>query len=216
MPNSPTDPIPTGCVKIYTGTANGLPVSVDNPLYVARADGNSALTATELESLTLHVTGTVAVSNQPAVQPVSGTFWPASQPVSGSVSVSSLPSVAVSNFPAPPATQAVTGVFWPSTQPVSGAVTANPTLPGTGTRTSPTVGATVTTVLPANPARRGATLFHDGSGNCFLALGANCSLTDFGWRMVANDYFQVPFGYTGIITAIRASGTNPLRVTELT
>jgi hypothetical protein len=42
------------------------------------------------------VTGTVAISNFPASQPVTGTFWQATQPVSGSVSIS--------NFPATPFT----------------------------------------------------------------------------------------------------------------
>ncbi len=88
--------------------------------------------------------------------------------------------------------------------------------PSISTRTSPTVTNVVTTVLASNPARRGATFFHDGTGNCFLALGLACTPTDFTWRMVANDYFELPFGYTGTVTAIRASGSNVLRVTELT
>jgi hypothetical protein len=58
------------------------------------------------------VSGTVAVSNFPATQPVAGTVavsnFPATQPVSGSVSVTNFPAtqpvsgtVAISNFPAP-------------------------------------------------------------------------------------------------------------------
>jgi hypothetical protein len=90
------------------------------------------------------VAGTVSVSNFPATQAVTGTFWQATQPVSGSVSVSNFPatqpvsgSVSVSNFPA---TQAVTGTFWQATQPVSGTVevtndVGNP-LPISGTVTA--------------------------------------------------------------------------------
>jgi len=83
------------------------------------------------------VSGTVSVSNFPATQPVTGTFWPATQPVSGSVSVANFPatqtvagSVTVSNFPA---TQPVSGTVsvgnFPTTQAVSGTVTANVTFP---------------------------------------------------------------------------------------
>jgi hypothetical protein len=57
-------------------------------------------------AVTQPVTGTIAVGNFPATQPVS---------ISGSVPVSG--AVSVSNFPG---SQPVTGTFWQSTQPVSG------------------------------------------------------------------------------------------------
>lgn len=101
------------------------------------------------------VTGTVAVSNFPATQPVSfstpvdvdGTLsidnFPATQPISGSVSVSNLPAtqavsgaVSVSNFPA---TQPVSGSVsvsnFPASQTVSGAVsiTGTPAVTISGT-----------------------------------------------------------------------------------
>ena len=66
------------------------------------------------------VSGTVGVNNFPASQAVTGTFWQATQPVSGTFWQATQPisgSVSVSNFPA---SQAVTGTFWQATQPVSG------------------------------------------------------------------------------------------------
>lgn len=89
-------------------------------------------------------------------------------------------------------------------------------LSSTAARTSPTVTNVVSTVLASNAARKGAAFFHDGTGNVFLALGAGATTTDFTARLQANDYYEVPFGYTGAITAIRSSGTSSLRVTELT
>jgi hypothetical protein len=93
------------------------------------------------------ISGTsVAVSNWPATQPVSGTVsvgnLPATQSVSGTVAVSNHPaSISVSNLPATqpvsgsvavsnlPATQAVSGSVsvgnFPATQPVSGTVGVN-------------------------------------------------------------------------------------------
>jgi hypothetical protein len=59
--------------------------------------------------------GAVSVSNFPATQPVSGTFWQATQPISGTVAISGTPTVTVGN-----ASIAVTGTFWQATQPVSG------------------------------------------------------------------------------------------------
>jgi hypothetical protein len=75
---------------------------------------------------TLGAGDSVAVSNFPSTQAVTGTFFQSIQPVSGSVSISNFPSsqpisgsVTVSNFPS---TQAVTGTFFQATQPVSGTV----------------------------------------------------------------------------------------------
>jgi hypothetical protein len=86
----------------------------------------------------------------------------------------------------------------------------------TAARTSPTVTNVVSTVLAANASRKGAAFYHDGTGNVFLALGSGATTTDFTTRLQANDYYEVLPGYTGIITAIRSSGTSSLRVTELT
>jgi hypothetical protein len=68
---------------------------------------------TDSSATTQPISGAVSVSNFPATQAVSGTFWQATQPISGSVSVSNFPS-----------SQAVTGTFWQTTQPISGTVSA--------------------------------------------------------------------------------------------
>lgn len=87
----------------------------------------------------------------------------------------------------------------------------------TGTRTSVNDSATVVTVLAANTARRGATLFNDSTEIAYVALGATATTTDFTVKMAAGDYYEVPFGYTGIITAIWANNASgAMRVTELT
>lgn len=65
------------------------------------------LTAAQL--ITLTPVSSISVSNFPASQPVSGTFFQATQPVS----IASMPSTPV------------TGTFWQATQPVSGTLTAN-------------------------------------------------------------------------------------------
>lgn len=84
-----------------------MPVEVSNfPAFPLTQTVNGSVTVGSLPNITVStlpaITGTVAVSNFPATQPVSGTFWQTTQPVSGTV--------AVSNFPA--------------TQPISGSVTA--------------------------------------------------------------------------------------------
>ena len=164
------------------------PVTVSNEVEVTNESGNpipvsgtvaldsNSLAALENISVTFPATQnvnvtnaglSVSVSNIPATQPVSGTFWPTTQPVSGTVSVSNLPetqpisgSVSVSNFPATQPvslatapTTPVTGTFWQTTQPVS--LATAPTTPVTGTfwQTTQPISGTVTSRIA------------DGAGN---------------------------------------------------
>jgi hypothetical protein len=78
----------------------------------------------------------VSVSNFPATQPVSGTFWQTTQPVSGTVAISNFPpggtEVSVSNFPA---SQVISGTVAISNFPAGGSeVTVVSALP-TGANT---------------------------------------------------------------------------------
>jgi hypothetical protein len=123
-------------VGIAGDATNGLDVDVTRVQGTVAVSG--PLTDTQLRATAVPVSGSVAVSNFPASQQVTGTFWQATQPVSGTVGVSGTVtvdgsgvtqpvsdgggsitvdgSVTVSNFPA---SQAVTGTFWQATQPVS-------------------------------------------------------------------------------------------------
>jgi len=94
----------------------GLNVYVLNPLSVTFTESTIGVTQSTSPWV---VSGTVAVSNFPASQAVTGTFWQATQPVSGTFWQTTQPvsgTVAVSNFPS---SQPVTGTFWQTTQPVS-------------------------------------------------------------------------------------------------
>ena len=94
---------------------------------VSNFPATQAVTGTFYQA-TQPVSGTVGVNNFPSSQAVTGTFFPAVQPISdNNSSITVDGAVSVSNFPA---SQAVTGTFWQATQPVSGTVTANA---GTGT-----------------------------------------------------------------------------------
>jgi hypothetical protein len=74
-----------------------------NRIFV-NATGTVELGTTTLAALeNITVTGSVSVSNFPATQAVTGTFWQATQPVS------------IATMPTTP----VTGTFWQATQPVS-------------------------------------------------------------------------------------------------
>jgi hypothetical protein len=93
----------TNEVEIKNDANNPLPVSDNNGSLTVDGTvelGSTSLAALENISVTFPATQNVnvtnaglnvSVTNLPATQPVSGTFWPTTQPISGSVSVSNLP-----------------------------------------------------------------------------------------------------------------------------
>jgi len=76
------------------------------------------------------------------------------------------------------------------------------------------------TVLAANTGRLGATVTNDSSALLYLKLGATASTTSYTVVLAGNAsapfaYYELPFGYTGIIDGIWSSATGTARVTEL-
>ena len=86
----------------------------------------------------------------------------------------------------------------------------------TGTSSTASVTNANTTVLASNTSRKGATIYNEGTVDCFVKLGSTASLTTYTIKIIVDGYYELPFNYTGIITGITASGTATLRVTELT
>lgn len=89
----------------------------------------------------------------------------------------------------------------------------------TGTITSPALSTSSFTVLAANTARLGATVFNDSVNTLYLALASTASTTSFTVQIPAGGYYELPSdacGYTGIITGISTVASGNCRVTELT
>lgn len=84
--------------------------------------------------------------------------------------------------------------------------------PATGTTTSVTTTASSSVVLAANANRKGASIM-SVNGNILVTLGATTTAAAMTVRLVTNGYYEVPFGYTGVISAM---GAGTLSVTELT
>lgn len=72
------------------------------------------------------------------------------------------------------------------------------------------------TVLGANASRVGATVFNDSTVTLYLKLGATAATNSYTVQLSARSYYEVPFGYVGIIDGIWDSATGNARVTELT
>lgn len=85
----------------------------------------------------------------------------------------------------------------------------------TGTQSSVASSASDVTILAANTARYGATVFNDSTAILYLLVGAGTSsATVHTVQLQAGDYYEVPYGYTGILKGIWASATGSARVTE--
>lgn len=71
-------------------------------------------------------------------------------------------------------------------------------------------------VLVENLDRRRVILHNDSGAAIFVRFGATCTTSAFSFRITPNDSYFGPMGdYTGPISAVRASGTSPLQVSEV-
>lgn len=90
-------------------------------------------------------------------------------------------------------------------------------LPTSGSSSSVNASATQVTLLGANANRKGATIYNDSISNPLrVSLGPTASATTFTVIVASEGYFEVPFGYAGVITGVWAAATGAARVTELT
>lgn len=72
------------------------------------------------------------------------------------------------------------------------------------------------TLLAANPNRVGAVIHNDSNSRLYVKFGATASVSDFTFRLSAQDVLEVPFSYQGIIDGIWAPNVSGnARVTEL-
>lgn len=87
---------------------------------------------------------------------------------------------------------------------------------GTTTSVASTTGAQ--TILAANTARYGATVYNDDANALYLLLGTGTvSATVYTVQIPSLGYYEVPYGFTGILTGLwAADGAGSARVTELT
>lgn len=91
----------------------------------------------------------------------------------------------------------------------------------TSSTTSVASSASNVTILAANNARKGATITNDSSVVLYIKLGTTASTSSYtvvlaGAVAAPFAYYEVPFGYVGIIDGIWASATGNARITELT
>ena len=86
--STPEDPVHTHITEVGTSGILAVPYMPIQGTVSIGTDGTVSLSATTLSALeNITVGGSVSVSNFPATQAVTGTFWQTTQPVSGTVTI---------------------------------------------------------------------------------------------------------------------------------
>jgi hypothetical protein len=94
---------------------------------------------------------------------------------------------------------------------------------GVAVRETSTTGATPTTfdstsyatISASNANRKGLTIFNEGAGLLYVTLGTSTTTTSlYTVRLSAGDYYEAPFGYTGLVGGIFATA-GTARVTQV-
>jgi hypothetical protein len=96
-------------------------------------------------------------------------------------------------------------------------VSSSPSLPSTGTFTPVASAIASTTILAANVNRKGASFFNDSTATLYLRNSAGAaSSANFSVKVPPDSYFEMPFGYTGIVVGIWSAVNGSVKVTEFT
>lgn len=99
---------------------------------------------------------------------------------------------------------------------INGAMPTTEAKASSGSTATASVTNANTLVLAANANRKGATIYNESGATAYVKLGATASTTSYTIQIIIGAYYEVPYGYTGIIDGITASGTAVLRVGEFT
>lgn len=192
-------------VLTVQGIASMTPLLVDGSGSTQPISGTVTVTQATASNLNATVVGTGTF----AVQAAQSGTWNITN-ISGTISLPTGAATAANQQ-----TDALTDTELRATPvPVSG--TVSETTSDTGTQANVAGSASSVTLLASNANRLGASIVNDSSAILYVKMGSTASATDYAVRMYPNDYLEVPFNYTGIITGIWASATGAARVTEYT
>jgi hypothetical protein len=95
-------------------------------------------------------------------------------------------------------------------------VTTKETRAATPTQSSVAGSASSVSLLASNANRLGATVYNDSTAVLYVKLGTTASTTSYTTQISANEYYEVPFQYTGAIDGLWTSATGSARITEFT
>lgn len=88
---------------------------------------------------------------------------------------------------------------------------------GTATVTSVAKSTSSVLILASNTSRLGATIFNNSNRGMWLKFGTSATSSDFTVKIDGDFYYEVPFGYTGVLHAAwDVGGSGSALITEVT
>lgn len=75
---------------------------------------------------------------------------------------------------------------------------------------------TTVSVMNANQNRKGGTIYNNAGTTVLIKLGTAATTSVYTVKMVDQSYYELPFGYVGVVAGISASNAGILTVTEIT
>lgn len=75
---------------------------------------------------------------------------------------------------------------------------------------------TSVSILSTNTSRKGATIYNNAGTVLYLKLGTNATTSVYTVEMNNDDYYELPYGWMGVVAGITASNAGIINVTELT
>jgi hypothetical protein len=190
-------------------TVNGTFFQGTQPVSLTTLPALVAGTA-QIGSVTASISGTV---------PVSGTFFQATQPAS----LASLPALAAGTNQIGSVTASISGtvpvsissvtvgnsVTIASLPAISGTVTANLAISSTAITSGFFASLTSATLVPANTARKMATVYNLGAGQLFVNAGATATIVGGGFMVALNagDFYECNYTTTTLSAIFATAGT---------
>lgn len=164
-------------------------------------------TANGLQVDVTRVQGSVAVT---------GTFWQTTQPVSGTVTSNQGTANTIANaWPVKP-TDGTNSMPMGDAAARALFVKSQPAVATTSAVTQVASSATSVTLKATNANRLGLMIFNDSTSVLYVKFGATASTTSYTVKMTAGQYYEAPFGYTGVVDGIWASANGNAYITEVT
>lgn len=185
-------------------TDNGGSLTVDGTVTANLSATDNAV----LDSIDAAVNGTLTVDGSGVTQPISAVSLPLP---TGAATAANQQTDALTDTELRASDVAVT---------MDGEVVETKESRSSSASTSSTADTTTSsTLLASNSNRLGATVVNDSSASLYLLLGTGtASATNYTIKLGTDDYYEVPFNYTGRLTGAWASdpGDGAARVTEIT
>ena len=97
-----------------------------------------------------------------------------------------------------------------------GPVESQPATTDSAARAAVAASITSVTLLLANTARIGATIYNDSTSSLYIGFSGAVTPSNFDVKLVSGAYLELPFGWVGVVTGVWDTAVGVARVAELT